>query len=166
MKKNAKPKMALKLMQLCKYFQHQEFPYFVVKSLFGKQQFGWQYQALNRKKGVFGGPYQTIDLKSLDKKLWITEELSLLHWEDTLETILIDSVLPKLGVCDFQFLSLNFQNITFKQFKILTASGNVTVLSLRNALIRDKNGDNVPLEDILEILPKIQELILYENFII
>uniref|UniRef100_A0AC34G0Q4 Uncharacterized protein n=1 Tax=Panagrolaimus sp. ES5 TaxID=591445 RepID=A0AC34G0Q4_9BILA len=33
MKKDAKPKMALKLMKCHKYFQHQQFPYFVVKSI-------------------------------------------------------------------------------------------------------------------------------------
>uniref|UniRef100_A0A914Y9J6 Leucine-rich repeat domain-containing protein n=1 Tax=Panagrolaimus superbus TaxID=310955 RepID=A0A914Y9J6_9BILA len=126
----------------------------------GKQQFGWLYQPLNRGQGVFAKPYQSFDLKRLEKSLWITEGLFLEHWEASFESILIDSLLPKLVVCDIYLLHLTFQNISFEQFQILTAAGNVTKLNLRNSLIKDKNGDNVPLEDILETIPKIENLTL------
>ena len=67
MKNNAKPGMALKLMQICKYFQHKEFPYFVIKNIFVDPNF-CKYTTLNDQK---------FDSENLDitttKKFWITE---------------------------------------------------------------------------------------------
>uniref|UniRef100_A0AC34FCT7 Uncharacterized protein n=1 Tax=Panagrolaimus sp. ES5 TaxID=591445 RepID=A0AC34FCT7_9BILA len=146
-KKNAAPKMALKLMQICKYFQ---FPYFVINTLEGNYG-GWRY----RQEDSYS--YRNIDIKNLSKKLWVTRKLG--FWNNN---VLIP-LLPKIAVSDFYFLSLKNQNITFNEFKFLTAAGNVTEVFLYDSLIKDESDHNVPLEDILECLPKIEKLRMYAH---
>uniref|UniRef100_A0AC34G4A2 DUF38 domain-containing protein n=1 Tax=Panagrolaimus sp. ES5 TaxID=591445 RepID=A0AC34G4A2_9BILA len=136
--------MALKLMQICQYFQHQEFPYFVVKLLWGEND-QWVYKSLSKWDN------KDVDIKALTKPLWINERLQVSG-----DTCLIP--FSKIAVCDVECLILECQTITIEEFEILTGSGNVTALHLTKSFIQDKNGDNVPLEDIIEAVPKIELL--------
>uniref|UniRef100_A0A914PA15 Uncharacterized protein n=1 Tax=Panagrolaimus davidi TaxID=227884 RepID=A0A914PA15_9BILA len=153
-KKNAKPKMAVKLMQICKYFQHQKFPYFIIRTLEWNENFGWRYQAMIKSVGVWPN-FQTLDLDTLDQKLWIIKALNITHTEDT---SLINSLIPKLAVCDIYELTLDNQDIKHEHFQILANAGNITYLALKDTFIKDKNGSNVPLEDIFTVVPNVERL--------
>uniref|UniRef100_A0A914YVP0 Uncharacterized protein n=1 Tax=Panagrolaimus superbus TaxID=310955 RepID=A0A914YVP0_9BILA len=150
MKKSATPKLAFRLMFVCKYFQHQEFPYLIVEGLRGEDD-QWNYLPLLDDTIAF--VYEYIDLETTTKKLWITRGLDLTcndNWAITL--------LPKIAVCDIRELNLCYQNITFEELKVLTASKTLTKLNLSNAFIKDENSENVPLEDILEAIPEIESV--------
>lgn len=148
MKSNANPKMALKLMQICKFFQHHQFPYFVVKVLETETN-GSTYISYT------GTTFQKIYFDTLTKKLWITEGLWL--WGNNP----ISSLLSKIAVYDFNHLSLCNQIISFKEFKFLNAGGKVIELYLSNIIVKDENDEKIPLEDIIEVIPNINELIMY-----
>jgi hypothetical protein len=151
MKENSKPKTALKLMQICKYFQHPEFPYFVMRQLQGSVSYGWRYQPLLFEI------YENLDFESCQNKLWITEEL---HIFDNHKSKMLLSLLPKIAVCDVLILHLIVNNITFEQFKLLTAAGNVLELLLQETIIKNENDEIIPLENIFDDLPNLHKLAL------
>uniref|UniRef100_A0A914PLW6 F-box domain-containing protein n=1 Tax=Panagrolaimus davidi TaxID=227884 RepID=A0A914PLW6_9BILA len=136
MKINANPKMLLKLMKCCKYFQHlPEFPYFVVKEIRfcykvegGEDEDHWWLMTLDDKTQIFKG------LKSIEKvtkKFWITKSL---------DFNVPEYLIPKIAVCDIQILHLE-KPISYDYFKFLTASGNVKEFNIStSASIKYNNG--------------------------
>uniref|UniRef100_A0A914P976 Uncharacterized protein n=1 Tax=Panagrolaimus davidi TaxID=227884 RepID=A0A914P976_9BILA len=152
MKKNAKPKAELKLMQTCKYFLYQKFPYVLVKdSMNGTNE--------HPSAPTFKFNYRNIHLNKIAIKFWLTGKLAI-RTETNFNTLF-----PKIAVCEIKSLSLLDLCITFEHFNFLTDSGNITTLYLFNAIIKNLNGSNVPLEDILEGLPNLCELQMYVNIV-
>uniref|UniRef100_A0A914XWX1 Uncharacterized protein n=1 Tax=Panagrolaimus superbus TaxID=310955 RepID=A0A914XWX1_9BILA len=134
--------MALKLMIVCKYFQHKNgFPYLVVKSVKSCGNI-WIYQTLD------GHRYSNQKIEDNSKKFWIIDEVELVFSENVASTLLLKTV-----VCNIRKLKLDNQIITFDQFKLLTDGGNVEICDLMETVITDNNGECVPLEDIFECLP-------------
>uniref|UniRef100_A0AC35F5Y5 DUF38 domain-containing protein n=1 Tax=Panagrolaimus sp. PS1159 TaxID=55785 RepID=A0AC35F5Y5_9BILA len=150
MKENANPKMSLKLMQCHKYFQHQEFPYFIIKS-FEYDDDEWNFITLNDEVHLYNG-VEGIE-KLTTKKLWITENIILLD-------NIVSRLIPKIVVCDILWLKLYNQKMTYDEFKFLTASGNVEILELCNTDITHKNGDFVDVHTLLGCVPNIFEFFL------
>uniref|UniRef100_A0AC34G558 Uncharacterized protein n=1 Tax=Panagrolaimus sp. ES5 TaxID=591445 RepID=A0AC34G558_9BILA len=141
-KENANPKTAPKTMQICKYFQYPDF--FAVKTMEGNDQ-GWRYRSrldINNRN---------MDLQALTSKIWITEELVICS-----EMALI-FLLPKIRIYSLELTNFD---IPFDEFKILTAAGKIRTLKLKGIFVIDENGDDVPMEDILKEVPKIEDLIL------
>uniref|UniRef100_A0A914XT29 Uncharacterized protein n=1 Tax=Panagrolaimus superbus TaxID=310955 RepID=A0A914XT29_9BILA len=151
MKKNAKPRMSLKLMQISKYFCYQRCPYLFTHNLewFSEDDAFYYFHSHcypnTRKK-----------MKNSDKNLWLTGLLMLRQYP---------YILPKLIkcviVCDVTFIHFEQQQIDFNDFKILTASGSVEILHCYGwTKIVDNFGEISPLEDILECLPNLKRLVL------
>uniref|UniRef100_A0AC34F4L0 Uncharacterized protein n=1 Tax=Panagrolaimus sp. ES5 TaxID=591445 RepID=A0AC34F4L0_9BILA len=149
MKNNAEPKKALKLMKVCKYFQHKNgFPYLVVKNVTSCGNI-WIYQTLDGQKHDF----QRIE--DIPKKFWITEELELVIGQNVASILLLKTV-----VCNIRKLKLDNQIITLNEFKLLTDGGNVEICDMMLSTITDNNGEIVPLEDICECLPNASKIVL------
>uniref|UniRef100_A0A914QYN9 F-box domain-containing protein n=1 Tax=Panagrolaimus davidi TaxID=227884 RepID=A0A914QYN9_9BILA len=157
MKINAKPKMLLKLMKCCKYFQHfPEFPFFVVKEIsFCYKDEGdeyedhWWLMTLDDKTQIFKG------LKSIErvtKKFWITKLLVF---------NVPEYLIPKIAVCDIRILHLD-KPISYDDFKFLTASGNVKELNIWES-IKYSNGDPVYIDKIFECVPKVTDIWFYSE---
>uniref|UniRef100_A0A914QLM5 Uncharacterized protein n=1 Tax=Panagrolaimus davidi TaxID=227884 RepID=A0A914QLM5_9BILA len=157
MKINAKPKMLLKLMKCCKYFQHfPEFPFFVVKEIrFCYKDEGdeyedhWWLMTLDDKTQIFKG------LKSIEKvtkPIWITKSLVF---------NVPEYLIPKIAVCDIQILHLEHP-ISYDYFKFLTASGNVKELNIW-ASVKYSNGDPVYIDKIFECVPKVTDIWFYSE---
>uniref|UniRef100_A0A914R256 Uncharacterized protein n=1 Tax=Panagrolaimus davidi TaxID=227884 RepID=A0A914R256_9BILA len=151
MKANAKPLMALKLMQVCKYFQHKNFPFQLIKGLSKKEGGSWNYSTT---ENAFCAA-STIDNIHHKKFLFITQYLYLYQRIDP-----FSSFLSKVAIYQAKSLHFDFQNITFNEFKILTAAGTIETAKIRNTKITDENDKNklAAFEKILECLPKVKEL--------
>uniref|UniRef100_A0A914PQ59 Uncharacterized protein n=1 Tax=Panagrolaimus davidi TaxID=227884 RepID=A0A914PQ59_9BILA len=94
---------------------------------------------------------EDIDIKTLTKPLWITQRL-----QASGDTCLIP--FSKIAVCDVEYLILESQTIALEEFQILAGSGTIAYLPLTNSFIKDENGENIPLEDIIQVLPKLETL--------
>uniref|UniRef100_A0AC34FPR1 Uncharacterized protein n=1 Tax=Panagrolaimus sp. ES5 TaxID=591445 RepID=A0AC34FPR1_9BILA len=124
------------------YFQCDEFPYSVVINLWGHSRLGglssWSYQPLASNVKAY--------VKDFPKSLWIIDSLRLTKFD----------ILPKITVCELYSLVLAEVDMSFKEFKFLTAPGKVSELYLTDSVIRDdKNGDVLSFEAIFECLPNI-----------
>uniref|UniRef100_A0AC35G269 Uncharacterized protein n=1 Tax=Panagrolaimus sp. PS1159 TaxID=55785 RepID=A0AC35G269_9BILA len=159
MKANAQSRTALKLMQCNKYFQQQPFPYFVVKAVRSRES-GLRFLRLkpdpNRTgcmRWHFGENWCRLYIDSLKQKLWITEKFEFDGNDGFLRILL-----SKIAVFDVKKLILKYLNaVTFEMFKLFS-SGNVQELTLINTKIRDKNGVDVPLEELLQCVSKLENL--------
>uniref|UniRef100_A0AC34F4L7 Uncharacterized protein n=1 Tax=Panagrolaimus sp. ES5 TaxID=591445 RepID=A0AC34F4L7_9BILA len=146
MKQNAKPKMAVKLMKVCKYFKHKNgFPFLVVKRVTNKIRDLWTSRTLNN---------EVCNIEDIEKKLWITGRIRCTTWRSNA----ISNLLAKTVVCDLRKLILKNQNITLNEFKKLTEGGNVVICNMQQTLITDKNDEIVSLEDICECLPNVRKI--------
>uniref|UniRef100_A0A914PJM6 F-box domain-containing protein n=1 Tax=Panagrolaimus davidi TaxID=227884 RepID=A0A914PJM6_9BILA len=148
-KKNANPRMLIKLMQVCKYFCYQKFPYLVTYSFDGFEEDIFNYSI---KSGYINKRMKY----PCNKSLWITRVL-------TLKTF--PSILPKfiesMIICDATYIHLERIHVSFSDFKILTASRSVEILHCYgNTMICDDSGNIASLENILECLPKLERLVL------
>uniref|UniRef100_A0AC34F725 F-box domain-containing protein n=1 Tax=Panagrolaimus sp. ES5 TaxID=591445 RepID=A0AC34F725_9BILA len=166
MKLNAHPKMSLKLMQVCKYFQHVKFPYFVVKNIYGKD-FVSMYSVLgNNDLRIWQRADEAPD------NLWITDtifsdqvgmnfmSLFSLYAHLLIEASFISKIIQKIVVCDIKKLELHGQDLTLKEFKFLTASGKIQDLSFSSTLIKEENGGVVFMDTILDCLPNVESIFL------
>uniref|UniRef100_A0A914P736 Uncharacterized protein n=1 Tax=Panagrolaimus davidi TaxID=227884 RepID=A0A914P736_9BILA len=149
---NGKPKAELKLMQICKYFLYQKFPYVHIKGLMNGRN---QHPSLP----MFEYNYGNVHLNKIAIKFWLTGKLAI-RFETNFNILF-----PKIAVCDITSLSLSELCITFEQFNFLTDSGNITTLDLNNAIVKDMNGSNAPLENILDRLPNLCQLTMYVNIV-
>uniref|UniRef100_A0A914PFQ0 Uncharacterized protein n=1 Tax=Panagrolaimus davidi TaxID=227884 RepID=A0A914PFQ0_9BILA len=144
MKLNAKPQMSLKLMKICKYFQHQQFPYFVIKNLrltYGKFHY---YSTLNDES------HYCRNIEEIPNNLWITN-LVLAFWPNSLTHLI-----SKISFCEAKKVFLKDENISFDHFEVLVSS--VKQLELKHTKIYDDIVDTVPLEMILESLPSVEDI--------
>uniref|UniRef100_A0A914QFM5 DUF3822 family protein n=1 Tax=Panagrolaimus davidi TaxID=227884 RepID=A0A914QFM5_9BILA len=152
MKINAKPKMSLKLMKCCKYFQHfPEFPFFVVKKFEITPDETLLFITLDKKEHF----YESLEEfeNSNTKNLWITE-----HFYADEVSNLISRLIPKIAVCDFKRLSLFDQKITFDEFRFLTDSEKLKYLDLFDTIITFENGNPVFIDTLFKSLPNVKEI--------
>uniref|UniRef100_A0A914QV88 Uncharacterized protein n=1 Tax=Panagrolaimus davidi TaxID=227884 RepID=A0A914QV88_9BILA len=143
LKKNSNPKLLLKLMQISKYFCFKDFPYMVVKDL--------KYE--NTKWFYCEPYYEVLDLSNLKKPLWITKGINC-YTEDV---SLVSSLLSKVIVCDITKLGLDDQIITLNEFKLLISSGNVKTFSFFHSHVEYENGEIVPIDEIMKLIPNVTE---------
>uniref|UniRef100_A0A914PC13 F-box domain-containing protein n=1 Tax=Panagrolaimus davidi TaxID=227884 RepID=A0A914PC13_9BILA len=145
LKKNANPKLLLKLMQVSKYFCFKEFPYFVVKDL-KYEKTKWIYC-----KPKYNFNYQILDLSNLKKPLWITNGINCY----TENVSLVSSLLSKVIVCDILNLRLEDQIISLNEFKFLISSGNVKTFTFCYSHVEYESGKIVPIDEIMKLLPNV-----------
>uniref|UniRef100_A0A914QYM6 Uncharacterized protein n=1 Tax=Panagrolaimus davidi TaxID=227884 RepID=A0A914QYM6_9BILA len=148
MKQNAKPKMALKLMKVCKYFYYEDgFQYLVVKRLaYGDNKLA--YSTLDDKR------HEIDTLDSLPKKLWIVGWMAILSVQCTAASTL----LLKTAICNIRKLQLTNQHITLYEFMLLTDGGTIESCGIIKTVIKNDKDEIVPLEDICECLPNAQRI--------
>uniref|UniRef100_A0AC35GRT2 Uncharacterized protein n=1 Tax=Panagrolaimus sp. PS1159 TaxID=55785 RepID=A0AC35GRT2_9BILA len=145
LKKNANPKLLLKLMQISKYFCFKEFPYMVVKDL-KYERTKWIYC-----KPKYNFDYEVLDLSNLKKPLWITKGINC-YTEDV---SLVSSLLSKVIACDITNLRLEDQIITLNEFKFLISSGNVKTFTFCYSHVEYENGEIVPIDKIMKLIPNV-----------
>uniref|UniRef100_A0A914QZ48 Uncharacterized protein n=1 Tax=Panagrolaimus davidi TaxID=227884 RepID=A0A914QZ48_9BILA len=137
LKKNANPKVLLKLMQVSKYFLFKEFPFIVVKDLKHEDD-KWN-----------------IDLENITKKLWITESFVIEeNFSPFNDIMLVSSIVPKIAACDITDLWMIGQQISLQEFKLLNAD-KIKDFHFRESMITDSNGDILSVENILSFLLKV-----------
>uniref|UniRef100_A0A914QIL5 Uncharacterized protein n=1 Tax=Panagrolaimus davidi TaxID=227884 RepID=A0A914QIL5_9BILA len=142
MKLNASPKMALKLMKVCKYFQHENgFPFLVVKDIL-QHDSTWILETLDKKEIL------AESLETISDKLWIVGRVTIYPGPKAVANLLLKSV-----VLNIETLSLCGQNVTMDEFKALTDGGMIKEFEITQSTITSENGEIVPLEDICECLP-------------
>uniref|UniRef100_A0AC34FCG2 Uncharacterized protein n=1 Tax=Panagrolaimus sp. ES5 TaxID=591445 RepID=A0AC34FCG2_9BILA len=153
-KYNAPPRQSLKLMKVCKYFKHKNFPFFTVRKIENINHNVWEYWTLDGKK------YEVDGLENLPNNLWITKKIRLYRCLD------LPTLFRKITVCDIKYLILHdcSPTILFQDFKLLTSSGNVEEFALYGSVVKYENGDAVPFEAILECLPSIVSMTLNIDF--
>uniref|UniRef100_A0AC34FDI6 DUF38 domain-containing protein n=1 Tax=Panagrolaimus sp. ES5 TaxID=591445 RepID=A0AC34FDI6_9BILA len=153
MKENAKSKMALKLMKCNKYFQHSEFPYFVVRSAryYGDEDV-WRLFRLDSELHIHEG------LESIQKMFWITQCISVYRLSTS-----VSNLISKIAVCDIKYLELKNQNILFDEFKFLTSSGTVETLYFLETTIKDENGQRVFIDQFFKLLPNVKDFSIIEH---
>uniref|UniRef100_A0A914Q5D9 F-box domain-containing protein n=1 Tax=Panagrolaimus davidi TaxID=227884 RepID=A0A914Q5D9_9BILA len=151
MKIKANPKMLLKLMKCCKYFQHfPEFPFFVVKEAFydGDPRPS-SFTTLNDEMYLMEEEY----IKNNDKKIWVTNDFGIYD-----PKLVFSTILPKYAVFDIRFLVLYHQKLSFEELKILTASGTIEKMNFEDTIFKSENGKQVFIDSILECVPNLASL--------
>uniref|UniRef100_A0A914PAY3 Uncharacterized protein n=1 Tax=Panagrolaimus davidi TaxID=227884 RepID=A0A914PAY3_9BILA len=100
-----------------------------------------------------GSKYEIIDLETVSKNIWISDHFHI-HGENSL----IAYCFPKIIVVDIYYLILAQQSITFEQFTFLGKK--VRFLELEDTFIKNANGEDISLEDILNAVPFIEDFTL------
>uniref|UniRef100_A0A914QNL2 DUF38 domain-containing protein n=1 Tax=Panagrolaimus davidi TaxID=227884 RepID=A0A914QNL2_9BILA len=145
-KANAKPLMAFKLMQVCKYFKHREFPFLVLKGLSKAADGSWNYSLFGQNKTVYT---DTLDIFA-DKSLWITNGIFLYEKVDP-----FSSILSKIAVFKGNNLYLRNQSLTIDELKVLASSTSFEFVNIYNTTITDKTNEPIALESLLQILTDV-----------
>uniref|UniRef100_A0AC35EX24 DUF38 domain-containing protein n=1 Tax=Panagrolaimus sp. PS1159 TaxID=55785 RepID=A0AC35EX24_9BILA len=147
LKRNANPRVLLKLMRVSKYFWIKEFPFTVIKDL-KYENSKWKYRPLEWPKSHFFDTrkFQPFDFDNIAKKLWITESLYLNNKEGT-------NIASKVAVCDIVKLDLLRQKISLEEFKLFNAH-KIKNAFFCNIIIEDSNNEILSVESILNHLPK------------
>uniref|UniRef100_A0A914PZY1 Uncharacterized protein n=1 Tax=Panagrolaimus davidi TaxID=227884 RepID=A0A914PZY1_9BILA len=132
MKLNANPKMALKLMKVCKYFQHSNgFPFLVVKDILLRGS-TLILVTLDNKE------ITAESLEAISDKLWIVGSVTIYAAPKGVANLLLKSV-----VLNSETLSLCGQNMTMDEFKALTDGETVVICYLKQSTITFENGDKI-----------------------
>ena len=87
-------------------------------------------------------------------KLWIYRCLIV---NDEQTTLMASSLLPKIYRCDLTFLFLSNQSLTFHDFQKFISSGSLKILFLSETIVKIDDGTIVPIEKLIEHLPKLQD---------
>uniref|UniRef100_A0A914Q2E7 Uncharacterized protein n=1 Tax=Panagrolaimus davidi TaxID=227884 RepID=A0A914Q2E7_9BILA len=151
MKLNAKPKTALKLMQICKYFKHKKFQYFAIRNI------GAFYSQAYLKYSLLKGDNCLWKcLEEFPDNLWIVNSI---HVGMMPQKSFISDLIKKIAFCEIKKLVLTHRNLSFDEYQFLTPC--VTFLNLTNTCVVNKNGELAPLELILCSLKNVEEMFLY-----
>uniref|UniRef100_A0AC34G2D8 Uncharacterized protein n=1 Tax=Panagrolaimus sp. ES5 TaxID=591445 RepID=A0AC34G2D8_9BILA len=142
-------KVYQKLIQSCKYFFVQN-SVLVISNCYLKYEYEWRLSFYE----------EFLDFKNLSSKIWITDELFV---DDSLATVkdFNFSIVSKIYQSDFKKLNLKNQSISFDDF-IFLASKCETVWFWENVTVfHDEDKSVVPLEKIVELLPKLTHLVYW-----
>uniref|UniRef100_A0A914PJK7 Uncharacterized protein n=1 Tax=Panagrolaimus davidi TaxID=227884 RepID=A0A914PJK7_9BILA len=139
MKKNANPRTSLKLMKICKYFQHKKFPFTVIKNYNSYDNSGTFYN-LNKRT------YDVAKFLGHPKNLWLSGTF---HYNLDQRSY-FSQLIEKCVACDIKCINLTHQIMTFDEYKMLTSGGNVENLWFTQTIVK-----SVSLEDIMKYLPNV-----------
>uniref|UniRef100_A0AC35GFN0 Uncharacterized protein n=1 Tax=Panagrolaimus sp. PS1159 TaxID=55785 RepID=A0AC35GFN0_9BILA len=101
--------------------------------------------------------YEVLDLSNVNNPLWITKGI----YCYTEDVSLVSSLLSKVIVCDITTLRLLNQIITLNEFKLLISSGNVKTFSFCLSHVEYENGEIVPIDEIMKLIPNVTEFRWY-----
>ena len=89
------------------------------------------------------------------KNIFVTNSLIIASNNDSFA---LPKLMPKLHRCDPCFIEIKNQMITFKDYCFITAGGNVADISFDSVCVVDENGDDVPVDYLIERLPKARSM--------
>ena len=143
------PEVYNKLIKCCKYFWLKN-PVITINSLYrffdGKY---WEAEKINGFREI-----QKFKIENLNEKLWI-------HWNLVIQSehdqFLASPLIPKIFRCQLSHLDIANQILTFDEFQKFTSSGSLTWLVLEVVLVKNVDGSIVPIEKLIELLPKLQK---------
>ena len=148
------PEVFHKLIKCCKYFWLKN----RVITLNGLYRFRNDEYCMTDKINGFE-KIQKFKIENVNKKLWIYRNVYVLGRQNGL---MASSIIPRIYRCDVSKLTLEFQSISFEEFRKLTSSGSFKSLYFFATIVKNDDGTIVPIEKLIEFLPKLQKLI-YEN---
>ena len=144
-----------KLIRCCKYFWLKN-PIITFSELKLTRGYGLGYWHAEEVNGFHNEMEK--EMKSLKEKLWIYQALSVVNSQNK---FLASTITPKIYRCDLTHLRLSSQNITFTDFKMLASSGAVNILHLFETIVKKNDGAVVPIEELIELLPKLRSFDYY-----
>uniref|UniRef100_A0A914QC36 F-box domain-containing protein n=1 Tax=Panagrolaimus davidi TaxID=227884 RepID=A0A914QC36_9BILA len=92
------------------------------------------------------------NLNLFKDNLWITDKLTAYYSAPNLS-----SIVNKIVKCDIKILNVFENDVTFNEFKILTASGNIQQIALFSQ-IQYSDGTNLAFDDLLLMVPKASNI--------
>uniref|UniRef100_A0AC34F0T1 Uncharacterized protein n=1 Tax=Panagrolaimus sp. ES5 TaxID=591445 RepID=A0AC34F0T1_9BILA len=138
-----------KLYQTCKYFYSKN-PIIFIDWL--------EWDRLQRNFQTYSINYIIIDISNIVYKIWLTKQLRV---RAVTHTNAVSQLLEKVYRCDLSHLCIFNQNISFDDYKLLTAEGNIKHFEFENVEVRySDDGSLVSFECILEKLPKVAKCAL------
>uniref|UniRef100_A0A914Z283 Ycf80 n=1 Tax=Panagrolaimus superbus TaxID=310955 RepID=A0A914Z283_9BILA len=76
--------------------------------------------------------------------------------ENENQAYFISSIIPRIFQCDAKYIKIGYQKLTFNELKFFIGSGNVEVLELFDTKIANEKAENVPLEEVMKLVPNIR----------
>uniref|UniRef100_A0AC34FEB8 Uncharacterized protein n=1 Tax=Panagrolaimus sp. ES5 TaxID=591445 RepID=A0AC34FEB8_9BILA len=147
LKKNAKPKLLLKLMKSSKlHFSFKEFPFFATHFL-KTDKAKWIYfdQGTDEIKA--------LDLENLSKPLWITNGIDCSSRE---KTTIVSNLLSKTFICDIKYFRIVGRVLSMKQLKTLNSKNSIEYFTLYNSHVECCEGRIVKMDEIIRCLPNVK----------
>ena len=141
-------KLYNKLIKCCKYFWLKN-PVFTLKWMVHYRRLIWQTDEING----FPVRWHSFQTEDMHEKLWINERLAIIDENKSLAS----SVIPRIYRCDLLDLDLSFQTLSFDEFQVFNSSGSIEKLCLHRTLVKTGDGNVVPIEKFIELLPNLQE---------
>ena len=142
------PEVYNKLIKFCKYFSLKNPIITLYRLNFLNDVKYWKTKKINvfqkRKK---------FKIENLNKKLWIYQKLIVIEHRNQ---FLASSLIPRIYRCDLIRLELSNQTLTFAEFRKLTSSGSLKKLDLARVLVKSDDGTIIPIEKLIESLPKLR----------
>ena len=99
-------------------------------------------------------------IENMNGRLWFRRILIIDNEQDQ---FLASSLIPRIYRWDLTHLTLTFQTLTFNEFQKFTSSGSLKCLDLKKTIVKNDDGTVVPIQKLVELLPKLQRL-YYDNF--
>uniref|UniRef100_A0AC35GSD3 DUF38 domain-containing protein n=1 Tax=Panagrolaimus sp. PS1159 TaxID=55785 RepID=A0AC35GSD3_9BILA len=153
LKKNANPKLLLKLMKSSKrHFSFKEFPFFEVHFL-KIDKTTWKYY--DRKSDEI----KDLDLNSLSKPLlWISNGIECCTEQ---RNPFIGKLLSKTFICDIRYFRVVGRNITLSQLKFINSKNNIENFTLYNSHVHCYFGTIVSIDRVLKFLPNVKTFLWF-----
>uniref|UniRef100_A0AC34G8G3 DUF38 domain-containing protein n=1 Tax=Panagrolaimus sp. ES5 TaxID=591445 RepID=A0AC34G8G3_9BILA len=105
-------------------------------------------------KWLIFNTFETLGIKIFDKKLWITDSITVTNDARGKPNLISSIVVPKLYKCDAKNLHLGNQIISYKDFCFLAA--NVEKIDVYEGIVKHEDGSAVGFEKLVEALPKLK----------
>uniref|UniRef100_A0A914QW75 Uncharacterized protein n=1 Tax=Panagrolaimus davidi TaxID=227884 RepID=A0A914QW75_9BILA len=137
-------KLYQKLVKSCKYFFLKN-PILILYKL-RDTNFGWEAMAEAEDC------WKRLDINNITSKFWIIEGF----YGYTGSNHIVSSLIPKLYKCDAKWLDLVNQIITFDE--LLFLASNAEHFDFYGVVVKYEDGSLVPLEKVVEALPKIKTI--------
>uniref|UniRef100_A0A914Q204 Uncharacterized protein n=1 Tax=Panagrolaimus davidi TaxID=227884 RepID=A0A914Q204_9BILA len=136
-------KLYQKMIRTCKYFFVKN-PILVVRCL------------SHNKDDLWFADQILIDLNKIKCKFWVVEDFMVFLNVKTYNPNIVSSSIPKLYKCDFMFLHLMGQTISYYDLSFFI-SGAETI-AFEDVTLKDENGKILPLEKLIEASVKAQRI--------
>ena len=103
--------------------------------------------------------FKKLKIENLSEKFWIHQRVSVC---DIRNQLIASSLIMKIYRCDLTRLDFTCQTVSFSEFQRFTSSGSLEILYLYKTTVRNDDGTIIPIEKLIELLPRLQRL-YYDN---